>query len=189
MLRNLATNGILDTNASGLYQMTHYTSALAEPRMASMASYFYEMLTRLCAHLPSFLAATDYQNPSNFHDGVWNHMTGQDCIDYLRTHPGLDLHLSNKLSLLADSREDWLEVFPPQSLLSRSNSQSVLLVDVGGNTGNDIANFQSRHPQAPGRLVLQDRAEQLERGTTLDSAIQKMPHDFFQEQPVKGGHL
>jgi hypothetical protein len=43
-----------------------------------------------------------------------------------------------------------------ERLLDGANADGVLLVDVGGNIGHDIAEFHSKHPEAPGRLILQD---------------------------------
>lgn len=46
--------------------------------------------------------------------------------------------------------------------------------------------FHNAHPERAGaRLILQD-TEQVLSSASVPSSIEKMPHDFFQEQPVKG---
>jgi len=66
-----------------------------------------------------------------------------------------------------------------------------LIVDVGGGKGQALKQILEEVPSLPAeRLVLQDRAEVIEEVKTIDDPalrpVQKMPHDFFTEQPVKG---
>lgn len=64
----------------------------------------------------------------------------------------------------------------------------VLLVDVGGSIGHDLSEFRRKWPDVPGRLILQDLLEPIEKAKTinLSPGIEPMVHDFFTEQPVKG---
>lgn len=46
--------------------------------------------------------------------------------------------------------------------------------------------FHEAHPERAGaRIILQD-TEQVLGSASVPSSIEKMPHDFFREQPVKG---
>ncbi|KAI0126660.1 O-methyltransferase-domain-containing protein [Xylariales sp. AK1849] len=72
------------------------------------------------------------------------------------------------------------------SLIDGADLDGPLVVDVGGNIGNDISRFLAKHPDVPaGSLVLQDRPEAL-KIAKVDQKIKIMPHDFFTPQPVKG---
>lgn len=62
----------------------------------------------------------------------------------------------------------------------------VLLVDIGGGLGHDLAEFRRKHPRAPGRLVLQDLAVVIADVVGLDASIEPMVYDFHTEQPVVG---
>lgn len=63
----------------------------------------------------------------------------------------------------------------------------VLIVDVGGSTGHDLAEFRSKHPTMSGRLVLQDRAETISSIQEGDRpGIECTIHDFYTPQPVRG---
>lgn len=65
----------------------------------------------------------------------------------------------------------------------------IFLVYMGGNVGNELMLFQQCFPDHPGRLILQDLPVTLASIKTLDPAIEAMPHDLFEEQPVKGESL
>lgn len=84
----------------------------------------------------------------------------------------------------------WHENFPIASLLApgvKTDGDAVLLVDVGGNKGHDIASFHKAHPDLPGRLILQDLPSMIETARAdPPEGIELMPYDFFTPQPVKG---
>lgn len=65
---------------------------------------------------------------------------------------------------------------------------ATMLVDVGGSHGHILKDFHDKLPGAPGRLVVQDLAEVISAidESDLNAKIEKMPHDFFTEQPIKG---
>lgn len=60
------------------------------------------------------------------------------------------------------------------------------MVDIGGSIGHDLLQFQSFHPNHPGKLVLQELPVVIGQIEKLDEAITPMAYDFLQEQPVKG---
>ncbi|KAF4587529.1 hypothetical protein GQ602_004222 [Ophiocordyceps camponoti-floridani] len=67
----------------------------------------------------------------------------------------------------------------------------VQLVDVGGGQGNVLGEIISAHSDAlrPETCVLEDRPDVIEISKTnkaLPDTAQRVPHDFFKEQPVKG---
>lgn len=72
-------------------------------------------------------------------------------------------------------------------LKGKLDSDDVLLVDVGGNIGGQLRDFHASHPTIPGRLILQDLPELLEKldHETLKS-IEVVPRDFMKPQPVVG---
>lgn len=87
-----------------------------------------------------------------------------------------------------DEMPQWFEIYPAAEKL-RDVSQApdaVLMVDVGGGPGQELARFRQRHADVPGRLVLQDLPLTLERIEKLPDGIEAMSYDFFTPQPVKG---
>ena len=66
---------------------------------------------------------------------------------------------------------------------------AVLIVDVGGGIGHDLEEFKLKHPEAPGRLILQERQEVIDQISQALPGIELRVHDFFTPQPVKGVFL
>ena len=77
---------------------------------------------------------------------------------------------------------DLASIFGPTEQLS---PDQVLMVDIGGNVGHDILAFERAHSNFPGKLVLQDLPQVLEKlERPSSSKLRIMPHDFFLPQPV-----
>ena len=84
--------------------------------------------------------------------------------------------------------EKWYDVLPVDEILGKNLDPSdVLLVDVGGASGHDIIGFHKKHPNIPGRLILQDLPGTIQ---ALDADIMKpvepVAYDFFTPQPIQG---
>lgn len=78
-------------------------------------------------------------------------------------------------------------MYPAASeLAEKTTDDSVLLIDIGGNQGHDLKIFKERHPNLPGRLILQDLPEVVNKITTPLEGIEVIPYDFFTPQPIKG---
>ena len=74
------------------------------------------------------------------------------------------------------------------------DKDAVLLVDVGGGLGHDLAEFKTKHvdinPGVRARLILQDKPDvigQIKPETA--NGLELSGHDFFTEQPSRGKSL
>jgi hypothetical protein len=67
--------------------------------------------------------------------------------------------------------------------ISNADPSRILLVDISGNIGHDLINFQAKFPNLPGKLILEDLPEIVASAHTLPSGIEGIGHDFFQPQP------
>lgn len=149
--------------------------------------------------IPAFLKKTNYQNPSNLVDGPFQHAHSTDkaFFVWLAERPEMAACFNNYMSGYRQGKASWMdERFYPvrerlgQELTSKDGSDSVLLVDVGGGLGHDLKDFQTKHSDLSGRLILQDQPSviaQIEPETA--KGIDLTAHDFFTEQPVKGKSL
>ena len=65
---------------------------------------------------------------------------------------------------------------------------AVFLVDIGGGKGHDLQELSRKHPNLPGKLILQDLKGVVEetKASGLDKEIMTMEHDFFTAQPIIG---
>jgi hypothetical protein len=109
-------------------------------------------------------------------------------FSFLASHPEIYHDFSRFMKTMSDfSQMKWYDMYPVRErLLEGLSPKSVLLVDVGGSYGHDIASFHSKFPDAVGQLILQDLPNVIENGDPIDSAIKRMAHDFFTPQPVLG---
>jgi hypothetical protein len=71
---------------------------------------------------------------------------------------------------------------------AKMTEDSTFLVDIGGGKGHDLQELRRKHPNLPGKLVLQDVKGVIEEASAsgLEKKIVPMEHDFFTEQPIKG---
>lgn len=142
--------------------------------------------------LPAHLKKTNHENPRDdkhcaFQDG---YNTELQFFDYLKANPTTGMQFNRFMTVCRKGRASWMDpgFYPVQTLWEGVDvhENRPLLVDVGGGIGHDIMEFHGKWPDAPGRLVLQDRPDVLEQARKrVPSKIELVPHDMFTHQPVK----
>jgi hypothetical protein len=156
--------------------------------------------TVAAAHaLPKWLEQNHYRSPTEGRNSPFSlgFKTDLHFFEFLGAnpeYPALAAQFNNLMSAYHQGRPSWMDVgfYPVQDKLiqgARRGEDEVFIVDVGGNKGHDLEEFTSKWPDYPGRLILQDLPHVLDNITTLHRSIEPMTHDFFTEQPVKGGHI
>ena len=143
--------------------------------------------------LPEYLAKTSYQNPQNAIDGPfqYGHNTKLHCFPWMSAHPEYLTQFGNFMAGYRQGRPSWMDAdfYPVSDRLVKgisNDADAVLLVDVGGGLGQDIKEFQRKHPTVPGRLILQDKPEVLKKVSDINDSIELMGMDFFTPQRVTG---
>lgn len=142
---------------------------------------------------PEYAARTGCREPDSVDQGPYQYAfdTPLNFFAYLQANNPLGTQFNNHMGGYRQGRPSWMDTdfFPVRERLvkgARNDPDAVLLVDVGGNVGHDLAEFRQKHGSAVGRVVLQDLPPVLGQIEALDASIERMPHDFFTEQPVKG---
>lgn len=110
---------------------------------------------------------------------------------YMQAHPPMGPQFNHHMGGYRQGRPSWMDenFFPVQEALiegAKTEADAAFMVDIGGSIGHDLAEFATKHPAAPGRLILQDLPVVLGQIASLDARIERMEYDFFTEQPVKG---
>lgn len=86
-------------------------------------------------------------------------------------------------------RVPWHEIYPAATELDAKGfsepHEPPLLVDVGGNTGYESANFKNKNPHIKGRCIVQDLPETL-ASSVAPEGVERMVYDCFTPQPIKG---
>lgn len=84
----------------------------------------------------------------------------------------------------------WTDIYPVKTRLCdqiEKSASSVLLVDIGGNTGYQLKDFVKDPARRTGRLIVQDLSMALGNKDDLAQlGIESIAYDFFTPQPIKG---
>ena len=146
--------------------------------------------------MPAYFKKTGYRNPTDISDGPfqYGHKTNVPFWAWLGERPSHLGWFNNYMSGYRQGRASWMDAgFYPvnERLINRSLEAkgAVLIVDVGGGIGHDLEEFKLKHPEAPGRLILQERQEVIDQINQALPGIELRVHDFFTPQPVKGVFL
>lgn len=160
-------------------------------------NYTFQLLTNIfstshtpfAASLPSYFSEKGYKSPSDAYDAPCQYAvrTDKHYFDWVASNPRLQNALNVVMSSSPGHRgEQWYDFYPVESKLRVNTPSDILLVDIGGNRGHDLARFHARFPSLPGKLILQDLPKVVATATDLAVEIEKMGYDFFTPQPVKG---
>ena len=138
--------------------------------------------------LPDYFEENPYKCPSDAFDGPFQYAVGTKlhAFDWLATKPKLQ-HASNVTMTLAHRSGDpeWFDIYPVERLLVQDASPYAFMVDLGGGLGHLLVDFKERHPDVPGKLIVQDIAPVIDSIENLPPGIEVMAHDFFKPQPVR----
>ncbi len=145
----------------------------------------YELVGR---NFAEFLKKTKYRESVDSQYTCYKDGNPEDLDFWARmsANPAYQASFGSSMAAWSMNKTKWLNYFDTETLLDSVDLSSPILVDIGGNVGNDIEGFLAKHPDVPtGSLVLQDRPEALELAKVSDK-VRVMSHDFFTPQPVKG---
>lgn len=121
----------------------------------------------------------------------WEAIFKMGFFEFFAANQDQRRYFDDYMAIRRKGLSSWHEVFPMNSELvpgfNQSDPQAVLLVDVGGNWGHELQSFHEAHPDAPGRLIVQDLPVMTEKfGGKAPAGIEVQTYDFFTPQPVKG---
>ncbi len=110
--------------------------------------------------------------------------------EVLNSHPKRVEAFARGLSLF-DAIHPNIGIYPFEEHHEAGNSPDrTLAVDIGGGRGLAMLDLRRGCPTLQGRLVLQDRREVLDAIASEDlPGVEKMQHNFFDPQPVKGAQI
>lgn len=193
-MRHVAAMGYLKELGPDTYERTNFTKALAIP----IISDGYPCVSGGCmAALDKFhiwAGKTGWKEPNSISDGPYQfgYSTELNFFEYLQANNPLGIQFHNHMGGYHQGRPSWMDAgfFPVQDRLvdgfDSDAEGSAMIVDIGGSYGHDLEEFHRKHPQVPGRLILQDLPIVIGQIQKLDSRIERMEYDFYTEQPVKG---
>ena len=141
--------------------------------------------------MPEFLSKTGFKNPAGpmgTFQSAFN--TDLQLFFWLTQHPQYMLDFNDLMEGQRINRIEWYAFVDVKSVLFKgqdtSDPNSALLVDVGGNRGQNLEAVCKLYPKAHGKIVLQDLPPVIADIKELDSNIVRMGYDFFSPQPAIG---
>ncbi|KAK8070078.1 hypothetical protein PG994_006694 [Apiospora phragmitis] len=190
ILRHLAATKVVAFRA-GRWCGTPLSDGLAEQRYQHSVAFCYDVARPSFAGFPAYFRATGYRQPTSLTDGPFQtaHKTKLPFFDWLVATPPHLAHFDSFMSAYRAGKPNWWDFYPVVERLAAGfdpqTHGDVLLVDVGGGRGHDLAHFAQVHGSHPGRLVLQDREPVIATAGQSDR-FEAQAHDFFTPQPVAG---
>lgn len=175
-----------------------------EPGLANCAgkqthtkSYSVELGFPIAGRVPHLLRELRHATPDKArHLAVpFEYTYGKPLFEFLETDAG---HKAAFDAWMSGRRrgKSWFDIYPfEERVLGKtptavSTDERTFVVDIGGGQGHDIRALAKRHPHVPGRLVLQDLPETMERlDETHMDGVRLMAHDIFTPQPVQGADV
>ncbi|ORX92631.1 O-methyltransferase-domain-containing protein, partial [Clohesyomyces aquaticus] len=193
LMKHMAAMGYIEEVGVDEYAPTNFSKSLTIPIIGDGYPCLAGGAHESCSKFPEYMAKTNYATPNNSANGPYQYAfsTKMNMFEYMQAHQPLGKQFNHHMGGYAQGRPSWLDpgFYPVEERLVKgmeSSPNAVLLVDVGGSLGHDIQQFKSKHPEASGRLVVEDLPVVIDAITELDPSIERVEHDFHTEQPIKG---
>ncbi|KAI1775116.1 hydroxyindole O-methyltransferase [Hypoxylon cercidicola] len=193
ILRHLAAMGYITETGADEYKPTKFSTALNIREIGDGYPLVTAYVRPAVDQFPDFLEKANYRVPTSATNSPYQfaHNTKLNMLEHLETDPINFQRFHNHMGGYRQGRASWMDTgfFPVQQRLStgaESHPGAVFLVDIGGSLGHDLEEFCGKHPDVPGRVILQDLPSVLNQIQDLDPRIERMAYDFYTEQPVKG---
>lgn len=170
------------SKARGRYVATELTHTLLVPVFVDGVTHFHDNC------LPGFAALhralTEGDGWANAFKLGQN--TSEDFYTWMDTHPVQKHAFHNFMKEQFASLPTWLDVVSFEIEFGQDvQPDDVVFVDVGGGNGSQCAALKETVSDLKGRVVLQDQSYVLDTALEVEG-MEKMPYDFFTEQPIKG---
>ncbi|KAI4265233.1 MAG: hypothetical protein L6R38_009566 [Xanthoria sp. 2 TBL-2021] len=193
LLRYAASSGFVKQSSEDTWTASRATHSLVIPSSeANIEQAFIDGLP-LYVDLPRFLVQNSYQNPTDSRNTVHSltYNTPLDHFDWMKGNPEHYAAL-NKYMAANRMTKTGINAFPFEekvpSLFESESPETALFVDVGGGRGQMCRAFRAKHPDLPGRVILQDLQLIIAEAPSVDG-IEAMAHDFFHQQPIQGAKI
>ncbi|KAJ5336662.1 hypothetical protein MYU51_005707 [Penicillium brevicompactum] len=193
LARHLVAMNVI-TSRNGVFYGTALSNGLAAENYQQSIRFCHDVSRPSFGAFPSFFKGNGYKTPAlGTTDGPFQsaHKVDISFPQWLVGNPPYLQYFNSYMSAYRAGKPNWCDngFYPVADRLLNGFDASVsdvLLVDVGGGRGHDIATFGSQFSPLPGRLVLQDR-EQVINSIPADESRQfeATTHDIFTTQPVK----
>lgn len=203
-MRMLTALQICEEVSSETYISNANAESLASPGLTAGVKFLNRVTLQKMASVVPYMRSNggrfiQFPDASKGEKALVDFTYGMSFWEYLRNEPE---HLSNFNTYIGGRHENlvgrWFDILSAKDLIPSKletaplSKGEALVVDVGGNVGYDLQDFQKRFPEYKDRrLVLQDLPENITKAkeSLAGTGIECMEYDFFTPQPVKGARF
>jgi hypothetical protein len=197
MMKHLAATGYINEVGLDTYTLTNHTRAMSIPIIGEcypcMAGGCFNSLSKFS----EWAEKNDWKTPAGIAGGPLQmaYNTELNFFAHLQANPPYGEQFNSLMGGYHQGRASWMDsnFYPVKERLfdgfDTADKDAAMIVDIGGNMGHDLAEFHRKHPDVPGRLVLQDLPVIIGQIKSLDEKVERMEYDFYTEQPVKGSRV
>ncbi|KAJ6035868.1 O-methyltransferase [Penicillium herquei] len=197
ILRLLSAVHFVREVTSQTWTATRITTVMATEEIAAGHRMVSRLIVPAMQAAPAYFQERGYTCPFDPTDGLMQYAfsTKQTTFERIAADPALARDFNTFMGNTMGARKYWVDWYPVQERIldgfetAVENNSKTLLVDVGAGKGHDLLAFLERFPKAGGRLVLQDLSVVIDDLKDLNPAIEKVPYDFFTEQPLIGARV
>uniref|UniRef100_A0A8H7N128 O-methyltransferase C-terminal domain-containing protein n=1 Tax=Bionectria ochroleuca TaxID=29856 RepID=A0A8H7N128_BIOOC len=174
------------------YQSSNVTQVLSNEDHADALRFAHKIMGPPVFSLPDLLQSTGYKDPTGVMPTALSraHNTEKHAYAWLGENPwALKLTLAY-MKVQFEGRPLFFDVLDFQARFGTDcTSSTVLFIDIGGSTGSQSLKLRQRYPSLPGRVIIQDRPEVVQKAkSALDGTpnIELEVYDIFTPEPIKG---
>jgi demethylsterigmatocystin 6-O-methyltransferase len=142
--------------------------------------------------LPDFLAATNYQSPTETHNSAFQRAwsTELSLWTWFQSRPKETAQFNRFMLAQRSSTPNCFNFFPAEIEEQCSNwpAEKPVFVDIGGASGQQCIEFRKRLPDIKGRVIFQDLQGEIDDAVAkgLPEGVEAMVSDFYEPQVIKG---
>ncbi|KAI4287906.1 MAG: hypothetical protein L6R35_002829 [Caloplaca aegaea] len=187
LLRYLASVAMIAEVGQNTFGSTNVTEVLAIPGSQAGIHHMFDMIGPIYQELPDFLARKKYQDITDSADTAHQAARKSPLPAFLwfAENPQAGAFFNEYMLHRRKGMATWIDVYPLEDETKGWDSEKAVFVDIGGNLGHQCAELKKKYPHLPGKVILQDLDYPISRALDIPG-VQKMVHDAFEPQPVKG---
>ncbi|KAF2661192.1 methyltransferase B [Lophiostoma macrostomum CBS 122681] len=187
LLRAQASFGMITETGPDQFTANHVTKILANENVAPAMVHVTDVHCPVSFALPEYLKTYKYQDITSNKDLPFHLAMKTDLapFEWMKQTPGQMKALGHVMSIQRETH--WIDSYAVEKEVGSFAPipDSALLVDVGGGFGQQASLFKNKFSSLPGRVVVQDIPETLDRAPPAEG-IEFITHDFFTPQDIKG---
>ncbi|KAI1174453.1 S-adenosyl-L-methionine-dependent methyltransferase [Nemania sp. FL0916] len=190
ILRHLASAGAIRETALDTFAANSITKTLSQPGYEGAIRHWFDNVGPCFQAWPDFLKEIKYEDVSNASNCAFQKAfdTDETAFEWLSKYPERFGPLQQAMTVQSVA-DDWFDVFPLEKMLSEFTG-ACAFIDVAGGFGQQCQTLLRRFPDLlHGRIILQDLKETVNNIPPDFSGFEKMAHDIFMPQPVKGARF